>query len=513
MEKLAASDSSVYRQIFESNPLPMWVFDANTLQFLDVNASALALSGYQREELLSMRVTDIREGSQVQRAGERRTALRDNPQYWQYRLKDGRVREMQVSTRNIRFGGRRARLAVVLDVTERRSLEDQLRQSQKMEAVGMLAGGIAHDFNNLLTIITGYSQLLLASVPAGDPNHTSAEQIMRAGERAAALTRQLLAFSRRQAVQPKVLDLNALVSSMGVMLQRLIGEDVELRLALGSDLGRVNADPGQIEQVVMNLAVNSRDAMPHGGALTIETSNAEIPENYGSGQMAVAAGSYVALSVMDTGSGMDDETRSRVFEPFFTTKGLGKGTGLGLSTVYSIVKRSGGSLELTSEPGMGTRVTAYLPRIDQPAVLESEKSDAITKRGSETILVVEDEEMVRTLVRQTLERAGYRILEAADPSAARRICESYAGPIQLLVSDVVLPKQGGPQLANELLELRPKMKVLFMSGYAEQSAAQGLAKAERAFLPKPFTPAALTRKVREVLEDDGNGLRTRGAGA
>ncbi|HWB97612.1 MAG TPA: ATP-binding protein, partial [Bryobacteraceae bacterium] len=296
-------------------------------------------------------------------------------------------------------------------------------------------------------------------------------------------------------------------------LQRLIGEDVELRLALGSDLGRVNADPGQIEQVVMNLAVNSRDAMPHGGALTIETSNAEIPENYGSGQMAVAAGSYVALSVMDTGSGMDDETRSRVFEPFFTTKGLGKGTGLGLSTVYSIVKRSGGSLELTSEPGMGTRVTAYLPRIDQPAVLESEKADAITKRGSETILVVEDEEMVRTLVRQTLERAGYRILEAADPSAARRICESYAGPIQLLVSDVVLPKQGGPQLANELLELRPKMKVLFMSGYAEQSAAQGLAKAERAFLPKPFTPAALTRKVREVLEDDGNGLRTRGAGA
>src|SRR5579885_390075 len=478
------SVSQPYRQVFEQNPLPMWMVDEATLRFLDVNAAAVALFGYSRAEFRRLRLTDLRAGEELPLAAERTGVSKDGPQYWQYRLKDGRMRDMQVAARRLRLDSKEVELAVLTDVTERRLLEEQLRQSQKMEAVGM---------------------------PAGDPNHTSVEQIMKAADRAAALTRQLLAFSRRQAVQPKVLDLNALISSMGVMLQRLIGEDVELRLVLGPDLGRVNADPGQMEQVIMNLVVNSRDAMPRGGVLTIATANAELDERSGSTHMAVKPGAYVSLSVTDTGSGMDAETRARLFEPFFTTKGSGKGTGLGLSTVLGIVKRSGGNLEVASEPGQGTRVAVYLPRIDQPAVVEAEKAHPRARHGWETILIVEDEEMVRALVRQTLERAGYRILEAAEPNTARNLCNTYTGQVHLLITDVVLPKQGGRELAQALMRLRPGMKVLFMSGYAHEGLPEGWDEAGWPFLQKPFTPSVLLHKVREVLEG-GNGVLRQQAG-
>jgi PAS domain S-box-containing protein len=485
----------------------MWVEDSETGSFLEVNAAAATLYGYSRKDFLRMRLSDNRP-LELSAYTERRhrdpsTADANNVECWQHRRRDGQTLELQLVSHETVFGGRKARHIIALDVTDRKVLEDQLRQARKMEAVGMLAGGIAHDFNNLLTIISGYSQILLNSIPAGDPNHISVEHIMKAGERAAALTSQLLTFSRRQAIQLRVLDLNTLVYTMGAMLQRLISEDVELRLVLGSELGRVNADPGQIEQVIMNLVVNSRDAMPHGGVLTIETANAELGKDQAGLHIPVGVGSYVALRVSDTGLGMDAETRTHVFEPFFTTKGTGRGTGLGLSTVVGIVKQSGGSLEVRSEPGQGTQVTVYLPRIEQPEAAESQNLSRRASRGSETILLVEDEDMVRALVRQTLEREGYRILDAPDPATAQRLCERYPAPLHLLITDVVLPKQSGRKLAESLLERRPRMRVLYMSGHTDQVLTHGLGEPGRPFLQKPFTPAALADKVREVLDENG----------
>jgi nitrogen-specific signal transduction histidine kinase/CheY-like chemotaxis protein len=399
---------------------------------------------------------------------------------------------------------------MLTDVTGRRQLEDQLRQAQKMEAVGMLAGGVAHDFNNLLTIISGYSQLILNGLPPGDANHYSAEQILKAGERAAALTRQLLAFSRPQVLQPRVLDLNKLVTGLSTLLRRVIGEDVDLQLALRPELGRVSADAGQIEQVLMNLVVNARDAMPKGGTLTIETANVDLDESYSARHMAVKPGPYVQIAVSDNGGGMDEVTQARLFEPFFTTKGAGRGTGLGLSTVFGIVKQSGGNLDVYSVPGRGTSVKVYLPRIDQPAVLEAESTGRPVATGSETVLLVEDEEMVRHLVRETLVRAGYKVLDTSDPVEGRRLSESYRGTIHLLITDVVMPKISGRELAGELVARREGMKVLYMSGYTDHAIVNtGILHKEVAFLQKPFTPAALTAKVREVLESGG---RTQRAG-
>jgi len=412
--------------------------------------------------------------------------------------------DVEIAGYEIDYGGVRAELAILLDVTTRRRLEDQLRQSQKMEAVGMLAGGIAHDFNNLLTIISGYSQLILVSLDVKDPNRHAAEQIMKAGERAAALTRQLLAFSRRQVLQPRVMELNKLVASLSSMLQRLLGEDVDLRLVLPDDLGRVNADPGQIEQVLMNLAVNSRDAMTKGGILTIETGNVMLDERYAQRHIGVKPGPYVLLGVSDNGSGMDEATKARLFEPFFTTKNPGRGTGLGLSTVFGIVKQSGGSVDVYSEPGHGTSVKVYLPCIDQPVVVEAEALKKNVARGTETIMLVEDDEMVRSLVRATLLREGYKVLDFADPVEARRKSDSHKGAIHLLITDVVMPKLSGRELAERLNRRRPGMKVLYMSGYTENAVINsGILQTEVAFLQKPFTPAALTEKVREVLEDGG----------
>ncbi len=512
--KLQKASDAKFRLLFEDNPQPMWVYDCETLAFLEINRAAAEHYGYSRDEFLSMRVVDVLPESEAARLAASPCPTRAKKHsfgIWRHRLKDSTWIDVEAATHQISYAGRKAALAVLIDVTQRRVLEDQLRQAQKMEAVGMLAGGIAHDFNNLLTIITGYSQLILNGLPAHDSNRAGIEQIMKAGERAAALTRQLLTFSRRQVLQPKVLEVNKLVGGLGAMLHRMIGEDVELRLVLAPDVGRVNADPGQIEQVIMNLAVNSRDAMPRGGALTIETSNVTLDEEYVRRHMAVRPGRYVLLAVSDNGAGMDAQTRAHLFEPFFTTKGQGRGTGLGLSIVFGIVKQSGGNIEIYSEPGRGTSVKVYLPRVDQGEVMEAEYP-AATPRGTETILLVEDEDMVRKLVRETLEREGYKLLDAAGPLEAQKIVHEYRGPIHLMITDVVMPKLSGRELADRVSDARPEMKVLYMSGYTDNAVvASGVLNTQMAFLQKPFTPSALARKVRQVLEAAGE-EKTRQAG-
>jgi len=393
-------------------------------------------------------------------------------------------------------------VGTIQDITDVRHLEEQLRQSQKMEAIGRLAGGIAHDFNNLLTGIIGYSDLLLSSLNSNEPARQDLQEIKKAGERAASLTSQLLAFSRRQMLQPSVLDLNKVVVNLDKMLRRLIAEDIELVTRLASELGHVRVDPGQIEQIIMNLAVNARDAMLQGGKLTIETNNVELDEAYARRHVAVTAGHYVMLAVSDTGCGMDEETQSRIFEPFFTTKEAGKGTGLGLSTVYGIVKQSGGNIWVYSEPGQGTTFKVYLPYVDKLAeAMEKPTIAAAMPHGSETILVAEDEETVRKLACQVLRNSGYQIIEVPNSREALLASERYEGPIHLLLTDVVMPQMSGRELAKRLTSLRPTMKVLYMSGYTDDAIVHhGILEPGLAFIQKPFTPGTLARKVREVLD-------------
>ena len=385
---------------------------------------------------------------------------------------------------------------------QRKQLEDQLRQSQKMEAIGQLTGGIAHDFNNMLTVILGYSELMLKRLPPDAPLRDDVEQVKEAGERASLLTKQLLAFSRKQVLQPKVLDLNTVLTNMDRMLQRLIGEDIALVAVPAPGLWHVYADPSQIEQVMMNLAVNARDAMPNGGKLTIETANVQLDDAYAHQHGPVQPGSYVMLAVSDTGCGMDRETQARIFEPFFTTKEPGKGTGLGLSTVYGIVKQSGGYVWVYSEVGRGTAFKIYLPRGEGAVeTVEPGVAPARTVRGSEMILLVEDDRAVRVLARSTLQAHGYTVLEAHHGKHALQVYEQHAGPIHLLVTDVVMPEMSGRELADRLKPSRPNMKVLFMSGYTDKAIVHhGELDPGAAFLQKPFTPDALARKVREVLD-------------
>jgi len=385
---------------------------------------------------------------------------------------------------------------------ERKRLEEQLLQAQKMEAVGRLAGGIAHDFNNLLTVITGYSQVLLDGMPADDPMRIHVNQIRRAGERAASLTRQLLAFSRKQVLAPEVLDLNAVVANINKMLPRLIGEDIEVVTVACPDLGRVKADPGQIEQVIMNLAVNARDAMPEGGRLTIETANVDLDENYSGQHVVVLPGTYVMLAVSDVGTGMTPEIQSHIFEPFFTTKARGKGTGLGLATVYGIVKQSGGYVWVYSEPGKGTAFKIYLPRVAE-ALEEAKKSRGAVRApgGAETILLVEDNEAVRRLVRSVLESRGYAPIEAGSGEEALSLAASLSEPIHILLTDVVMPRMSGPELATRMALVHPESKVIYMSGYTDSSVFRhGVLTPGTHFLQKPFIPETLARKIRDVLD-------------
>ncbi len=404
----------------------------------------------------------------------------------------------------------RGAVGVALNVTDQRrtasalrSSEEQLRQAQKMEAVGRLAGGVAHDFNNLLTAMMGYTEIALNSTPAEGPVARSLLEIRRAGEKASALTRQLLVFSRKQVLEPKIIDLNQVVSEMEGILKRVIGEDIELVTRLGAEAGSVHADGGQIAQVIMNLAVNARDAMPGGGKLLIETARTELGEPYVNRHSGVNSGPYVLLAVSDTGIGMNKATQARLFEPFFTTKDAGKGTGLGLATVYGIVKQSGGNVWVYSEPGQGATFKVYLPVAGAPRPSEAPGTAVlgVASDGSEKLLLVEDDETVRALLAEGLRLNGYVVLEARSGEEALRICGMHAGEIDLLITDVVMPQMSGRDLSRKVREIRDDLKTLFMSGYTESAIHEhGLLDAGTAFIQKPFTPAALSRKIRHVMQ-------------
>jgi len=419
-----------------------------------------------------------------------------------WKKKDGTRIRVQLSVRASRDKDGRIELyeAFVRDITTQRQLEAQLAQAQKMEAIGRLAGGVAHDFNNLLTVILSYSDLLLEDLPAGSGPRDDIGQIRKAAQGASELTRQLLAFSRQQVLQPKVVDLNAAVTGIERLLGRVLREDIQLRCTLADDAGAVRVDPGQLEQVLMNLAVNARDAMPQGGQLTIETGNVDLDEAYMQAHPMAAPGRYVMLAVTDTGMGMDAATQARIFEPFFTTKDVGKGTGLGLATVQGIVQQSGGFIWVYSEPNHGTCFKIYLPRVDEPVSAAASESVERT-RGTETVLVVEDVAAVRAVICKMLERYGYRVLDAADGEAAVRVADASGEHIHLLLTDVVMPNINGRDLAALFAKTRPTTKVLFMSGYTDDAIVRhGILEEGIAYLQKPFTPQSLARKVRGVLD-------------
>jgi two-component system cell cycle sensor histidine kinase/response regulator CckA len=422
------------------------------------------------------------------------------------RRKDGTLIDVRLWSAPLRdsAGVIRGKIAILADVTDQRRLEQQLMQSQKMEAIGRLAGGVAHDFNNVITVVSGYGQMLLDGLQNEPDLRDAAEEVLKAADRAAGLAAQLLTFSRRQASQPRIIEINAVVRDMERMLGRLIGESVELATVLRPGVGPLRADPGQIEQVVMNLVVNARDAMPGGGKITVETAEVVLDEHYSATHAGVTPGKYVMLAVSDTGTGMDAETRSHIFEPFFTTKERGKGTGLGLSTVYGIVKQHGGDIWVYSEPGRGTTFKIYLPLAAAPATSPAaEPKPPVRGSCGETILLVEDEEGVRKYVRGVLETHGYRVLEASSGEAALKIGTSFQEPIALLLTDVVMPKMGGRELAAALAPHRPGMKVLYLSGYTDHVVVdRGVVHNGSEFLQKPFTPDALARKIREILDDD-----------
>jgi two-component system cell cycle sensor histidine kinase/response regulator CckA len=503
-EDALRNSASMFRLFFSNNPLPTWVFDCETFLCLQVNDAAVKLFGFSTAEFESMTILDFRPATE-------HVAFLDflrQPSFgphakptWKHVRKDGKIIDAEVIAHRLEYAGRPVYLVVAQDVGERQLLEDQLRQAQKMEAVGRLAGGVAHDFNNLLMVIKGHTELLLNALPQGDNAARKVELIDRAADRAASLTRQLLAFSRMQVLQPRVINLNKIVEDMGKLIPRLLGEDVDLVVRTANDLGAIRADASQMEQVIMNLAVNARDAMPSGGRLLIETSNAELDRSYANARPVVTPGQYILLAVSDTGTGMDQETQARIFEPFFTTKEQGKGTGLGLSTVYGVVKQSGGFVWVYSELGKGTSFKIYLPRVDQPIdATGATVSYAEAPRGTETVLLAEDEADVRELAREFLVAAGYTVIEARNGQEALKLAAERAEEIDLLVSDLVMPGMTGQQLAALLQQQDSSLRVIFMSGYSEHAAAEAAqAGSSVRILTKPFNRMALLRTIREVL--------------
>jgi two-component system cell cycle sensor histidine kinase/response regulator CckA len=501
-EREIAEAARRYRLLFESNPQPMWAYDRQSLRFLAVNDSAVESYGYTREEFLEMTLADIRPEEDIPKLLEATavpaTGLRtEGP--WRHRKKDGTVITVEITEHPLTIDDRDACLVLASDITEKKRLEEQFHRAQRLESVGRLAGGVAHDFNNLLTVINGYSDMLLGEAPSGRLREGLTE-IRAAGERAAGLTQQLLAFSRRQIVQPTVVNLNVVVEDIRKMLRRLIREDIEVVSKLSPDLGNVMADPGQLQQVIMNLAVNARDAMPGGGTLVVETANVTFDDAYVSEHSDTRPGRHVMLAVSDTGCGMTPEVKKRLFEPFFTTKPTGTGTGLGLATVYGMVKQSGGWIWVYSEPGRGSTFKVYFPRIDLPLSV----AQPVVKggaAGTETILVVEDQREVRHLVVSALERCGYTVYCAANGAEAIAFSRLFGETIHLLLTDVVMPGTPGRETADMLRQERPELRVLFMSGYtADAIAHQGVLDTGIDYLQKPFTPDLLTARVREVLE-------------
>jgi PAS domain S-box-containing protein len=501
-----------YGQLFDRVPIGLYRTSAEG-RFLEANPALVQMLGCaSREALLASDAASFHvEGSGRRRwlaMVERQGVVKQHEVA--LRRRDGSALWVEENARAVRDAdGRLLYIEGSLqDITERKQAEEalraqtaQLRQSQKMEAVGRLAGGVAHDFNNLLTVITGYGDLLLKELPESHPRRRKVDEILKAAGRASDLVRQLLAFGRRQMVHPSVLDLNAVVADMGSLLRRLIGEDVELQTTLQPRLGRTTADRGQLEQVLMNLAVNSRDAMPAGGRLTIETADVELDEAFVQGHVGATGGPHVMLAVADTGEGMDEQTQSHVFEPFFTTKEMGKGTGLGLATVYGIVKQAGGYIALESRPGHGTTFRIYLPRTQAAPSAKLPRIEGGARQGSETILLVEDEDMVRELAQQALELHGYGVVAAASGSEALAAAERHAGAIALVVTDVVMPGMNGPQLAERLAAARPGIRVLYMSGYNDTPSTRAVEGSCGGLLQKPFTVEQLACRVRQVLDE------------
>ncbi len=477
-------------------------------RFLSVNAAVVRMLGYETgAQVLNL---DMARDVYADAAERQRLVERDTYSDRQYdnveatwKRRDGRLLTVQLSVRAVRNAAGRVDYyeTFVRDVTDQRRLQQQVLQSQKMEAVGRLAGGVAHDFNNLLTVITSYSDLLLEDLAPGDAKRDDLEQVRKAADGAAALTRQLLAFSRQQVVEPRVVSLNTVVEGLQKILRRVIGEDIEVTITLAPDLGSVRADVGQLEQVLMNLVVNARDAMPTVGRLTVETANVEHDPEYARDREAAAVRRFAMLAVTDTGCGMDEATKARIFEPFFTTKETGKGTGLGLATVYGIVKQAGGFIWVYSEPGQGTSFKVYLPAVDATAERTTAAATTPAPRGTETVLLVEDAAAVRAVTKQVLERQGYTVLEAPDGEAALRLAQRHRGVVHLLLTDVVMPRLNGRELAERLVRLRPDVKVLYASGYTDDSVVRhGILESGTAYLQKPFSPESLARKVRDVLD-------------
>ena len=495
-----------FYKAFNANPEPISIATVSEGRYIDVNESFLRVTGHSRQEVIGRTSAEINFWAQSQGRDRFIELLREHGSVREleitFRTKSGEIRTAADSAEIIDVGGQPCVIAIFRDITEQNSLEKQLRQTQKMEAIGQLSGGIAHDFNNLLSVIIGYTGTIEERLPAGDPLHKMCEQVKKAGHSAASLTRQLLAFSRQQVLEPKILDVNEILRNMEKMLRRLIGEDIEFSTGLDAAVANIKADQGQIEQVIMNLVVNARDAMPHGGKLRIESTNIELDEEYARLHPQQQAGSYVLLTFADTGMGMDADTQAHIFEPFFTTKEVGKGTGLGLSTVYGVVRQSGGYIWVYSELGQGTIFKIYMPqsgprtRAEKPRV-----TVAPSRRNTETILLVEDAELVRELTCRLLTESGFTVLEASHPQKALEIARSHNGHIHLLLTDMVMPGMNGLTLAEKVAQIRPDMKVVYTSGYTGFSHS-ALLDPDLVFLPKPFTKEALLTKLRQVLASD-----------
>jgi two-component system cell cycle sensor histidine kinase/response regulator CckA len=497
-EQLRSSEAN-YRSIFDSANDAIFVHDAQTGRILDLNEEACRAYGWTQVEAVELGFGDlcVTEAPYLPATAMDRLlkAALGEPQVFEWMAKDkgGRTFWAEVSLKQVTLGGQSRVLSIVRDITERKRLEANFLQAQKMETIGRLAGGVAHDFNNLLTAISGFTALARKALPPGDPVAADLDQVLKSARRAAGLTRQLLAFARRQVIAPEVLSPNALVLDMDKMLRRLIGEDIELTTVPDAGVGAIKVDRIQMEQVLINLAVNARDAMPHGGKLTIKTARVRLD--------STQPGDYVMLAVSDTGVGMSDEIKAHVFEPFFTTKDVDKGTGLGLATVYGIVKQHHGDVTVDSEPGLGTTFKIYLPCFNQTSELELDRAKLTPRGGRETILIVEDEQMVRNIAVRMLHGLGYATLEASNGADALKVAADYPADIQLLLTDVVMPRMSGHDLAEKLKELRPSLRVLYMSGYPENVIAhQGTLDPGVSFLPKPFSEEAMATRVREVLD-------------